>query len=52
MPFMGNNYQYIDPELLYNNKNGVRHNIAKIDDEKVLILFESFKVSKRIEELS
>jgi cell filamentation protein len=52
MPFMENKYQYIDPELLYNNKNGVLHNIAKIDDEKVLILFESFKVSKRIEELS
>ena len=52
MPFMGNKYQYLDPELLYTNKNGVLHNIAKIDDEKILIAFESFKVSKRIEELS
>ena len=51
MPFMGNKYQYLDPELLYTNKNGVLHNIAKIDDEKILIAFESFKVSKRIEEL-
>ncbi len=49
---MGNKYQYLDPELLYSNKNGVLHNIEKIDDEKILIAFESFKVSKRIEELS
>jgi cell filamentation protein len=49
---MGNKYQYLDPELLYTNKNGVLYNIAKIDDEKILIAFESFKVSKRIEELS
>lgn len=48
---MGNKYQYLDPELLYTNKNGVLHNIAKIDDEIILIAFESFKVSKRIEEL-
>jgi cell filamentation protein len=52
MPLMGNKYQYLDPELLYSNKNGVLHNIEKIDDEKILIAFESFKVSKRIEELS
>lgn len=52
MPFMANKYQYIDPELLYSNKNGVLHNIAKIENEKVLLAFESFKVSKRIEELS
>jgi cell filamentation protein len=45
-------YKYIDPELFYTNRNGILRNIAKIDDEKVLIAFESFKVSKRIEELS
>ena len=49
---MWNKYQYLEPELLYTNKNGVLYNIAKIDDEKILIAFESFKVSKRIEELS
>jgi cell filamentation protein len=48
---MGNKYQYLDPDLLYTNKNGVLHNIAGIEDFKVLIAFESFKVSKRIEEL-
>ena len=51
MQSMGNKYQYLDPELFYTNKNGVLHNIPKIDDEKILIAFESFKVSKRIEEL-
>jgi len=49
---MGNKYQYIDPEFLYSNKSGVLHNIAKISNENVLIAFESFKVSKRIEELT
>jgi cell filamentation protein len=49
---MGSNYQYLDPENIYSNKNGVLYNIAKITEEKVLIAFESFKVSKRIEELS
>jgi cell filamentation protein len=49
---MANKYKYIDPELFYTNRNGILRNIAKIDDEKVLIAFESFKVSKRIEELS
>ena len=49
---MESNYQYIDPDFIYTNKNGVLENIAKIEDEKVLIAFESFKVSKRIEELT
>jgi len=49
---MANKYKYIDPELFYTNRNGILRNIAKIDAEKVLIAFESFKVSKRIEELS
>ena len=49
---MANKYKYIDPELFYTNRNGILRNIAKIDDEKVLIAFESFKVSKRIEKLS
>ena len=32
---MGNKYQYLDPELIYTNKNGILHNIAKIEDEKI-----------------
>jgi cell filamentation protein len=48
---MGNNYQYIDPEFIYTNKNGVLHNLANIEDENVLLAYESLKVSKRVEEL-
>lgn len=48
---MENNYQYLDPDLIYTNKNGVLHNLAKIEDERILLAFESLKVSKRIEEL-
>jgi cell filamentation protein len=51
MPFMENNYHYLDPELRYTNKKGLLHNLANIEDEKVLHVFESFKVSKRVEEL-
>ena len=32
---MENNYQYVDPDFTYTNANGVLHNLAKIDDEKV-----------------
>ncbi len=48
---MENNYQYLDPEFIYTNKDGLLHNLAKIEDEKILLAFESLKVSKRIEEL-
>lgn len=48
---MGSDYRYEDPEHFYCNKNGVLYNVANITDERVLIAFESFKVSKRIEEL-
>jgi len=48
---MENNYQYLDPDFIYTNKNGVLHNLAKIEDEIILLAFESLKVSKRIEEL-
>ena len=48
---MGNNYQYIDPDYKYTNKNGVIHNLANIEDEKILLAYESLKVSKRVEEL-
>lgn len=48
---MENNYQYLDPDFIYTNKNGVLHNLANIEDEVILLAFESLKVSKRIEEL-
>ncbi len=48
---MGNNYLYLDPDLKYTNKNGLLHNLANIEDENILLIFESLKVSKRIEEL-
>jgi len=48
---MENNYHYLDTELKYTNKNGILNNLANIEDEKILLVFESLKVSKRIEEL-
>lgn len=48
---MENNYQYIDTNFKYSNENGVLFNLAEIKDQKILIIFESLKVSKRIEEL-
>jgi cell filamentation protein len=47
-----NNYHYLDPDLKYTNKNGLLHNLANIQDEKILVVFESLKVTKRVEELS
>jgi len=48
---MENNYQYIDLDYKYTNKIGVLHNLANIEDEKILLAYESLKVSKRVEEL-
>lgn len=48
---MGNSYKYIDPDYKYADKNGVLYNLANIDDEKVLLAFESLKVARRLEEL-
>ncbi len=48
---MGNEYQYIDPDHQYTNENGVLLNLAGIEDEKVLLIYESLKVAKRVEEL-
>lgn len=48
---MGNNYQYIDPDYKYTGKSGVLRNLANIEDGKVLLAYESLKVSKRVEEL-
>jgi cell filamentation protein len=46
-----NNYQYIDPDYKYTDKNGVLYNLANIDNENVLLAYESLKVSKRAEDL-
>ena len=48
---MENNHQYIDSDYKYTNKNDVLHNLANIEDEKILLAKESLKVSKRVEEL-
>lgn len=48
---MENSYHYVDPEYKYTNNKGVLHNKANIENEKVLLAYESLKVSKRVEEL-
>lgn len=48
---MENNYKYLDSDCKYTNKNGILYNLANIDDEKILLVYESLKVSKRVEEL-
>ncbi len=48
---MENNYQYIDNDYKYTNKNGVLRNLANIEHKKILLAYESLKVSKRVEEL-
>jgi hypothetical protein len=40
---MENNYQYIDPDFVYTNKNGVLYNLANIEDENVLLAYEILK---------
>lgn len=52
MPSPENNYRYLDPVNQYTLKNGVLRNLANLEDEKVLLAYESLKVSKRIEELT
>lgn len=46
-----NSYHYFDPDFKYTGKNGLPHNLANIQNEKVLLAFESLKVTKRVEEL-
>ncbi len=48
---MNNGYQYLDSKLKYADENGVLYNLAKIKDSKILDIYESFKVAKRVEEL-
>jgi cell filamentation protein len=49
---VGNSYQYIDPDFHYSDSNGILINLANIKDEKILLVFESLKVSKRLEDLT
>jgi cell filamentation protein len=51
MQIQNNQYSYIDSKNRYTLNNGVLRNIANIEDEKVLLVFESLQVSKRLEEL-
>jgi cell filamentation protein len=51
MPTPKNRYSYLDPINQYTLKNGVLRNKANIEDENVLLIYESLKVSKRLEEL-
>jgi cell filamentation protein len=46
-----NDYQYLDPDRKYTYRNGVLYNLANIEDDKILLAYESLKVSKRVEEL-
>ncbi len=48
---MGNSYKYLDPNHKYTNDNGILYNLKNIKDEKVLAVYESLKVSRRLEEL-
>ena len=48
---MGNSYKYLDPNHKYTDENGILYNIENIKDEKVLAVYESLKVSRRLEEL-
>ncbi len=49
---MGNEYSYIDSDYAYvDPKTGVMRNLANIDDEELLIAFETWKVSSRLREL-
>jgi cell filamentation protein len=45
------NYSFNDGLNQYTYSNGVLKNLANIQEEQALLLYESLKVSKRIEEL-
>ncbi|MBS9766254.1 MAG: Fic family protein [Flavobacteriaceae bacterium] len=49
---MNNSYRYVDPDYNYTDpKTGVLRNLENIVNADLLILFESLKVSVRLEEL-
>ena len=50
---MRNNYEYVDPDYLYTDpKTRVLRNRENIDNNQLLIAFESLKCSERLEELA
>ena len=51
MQIPNNQYRYVDPINQYVQQNGVLRNLANIEDEKVLLAYESLKIAKRLEEL-
>lgn len=49
---MSNDYHYVDPDYTYTDpKTGVLRNLENISDKQLLLVFESLKVSIRLEEL-
>ena len=49
---MKNDYHYIDPDYAYTDpKTGILRNCENIDDARLLLVFESLKVTARLEEL-
>ncbi len=49
---MSNSYRYVDPDYSYTDpKTGILKNLENIVDADLLILFESLKVSIRLDEL-
>ena len=49
---MKNDYHYVDPDCAYTDpETGVLRNRENINDAQLLLVFESLKVSARLEEL-
>ena len=49
---MNPDYEYIDPDRIYSDQNGVLFNLLGITDSKLLSVSEAFLTSKRLEELN
>jgi cell filamentation protein len=50
---MKDSYKYLDPDFIYSDaKSHILKNKANIADSKLLLAFESLRVSKRLEELA
>jgi len=49
---MNSYYEYIDPDSIYSDQNGVLFNLLGIADSKLLSVSESLLTSKRLEELN
>jgi len=49
---MNSDYEYIDPDHIYSDRNGVLFNLLGITDSKLLLVSEAFLTAKRLEELS